>query len=151
MVPKVSVLLPSTFVSLLWYIQISVRIFFTKFSSTKSWESLFLKTFMGFFLRVYVCVVLLYSLFDNELCPYYQGCTSFHFCVGYSTLFNMFVILATIFNCTNHHFLCLSYQISITVQNLWGFLQNLSNTLQTINVNSIFIKHWNGRRGEICK
>lgn len=30
----------------------------------------------------------------------------------------------------------------------WGFLQNLSNNTSATNVNSIFIKHWNGRRGE---
>lgn len=104
----------------------SVPIFFTEFSSTKR-EPLFLKTFMGFFFNfIFACmcvrVVLLYSLFNIAFFVHIiQGCTSFHFCVGYCTLFNMFSLQT--FDCTSHHFPRLSYQISITVQNLWGFLR----------------------------
>lgn len=62
-----------------------------------------------------------------------------HYCVCYCRPFTVPAAISACLHsfCKNHcfnvnviHFLCLNYPISITVQNLWGFLLNLSNTLQ---------------------
>lgn len=149
MVPKVSVLLPSAFVShhrrQCYWQRVRKDFFFTEFSST-NWESLFLEPFMGSF--VYSTLYLLIFLFVSRMF-FLQGkrLESIWFllpcyCVDDCTLFNMFVTPHPEFFILVVHILIaqiaykwssfilfkLSDQYKCTES--LGFPPNLSNTLQ---------------------
>lgn len=115
------------------------RIFLTEFFSSTKWKSYFLKSFMGLRFPFHGAPHGSFSTLESTRFfstiasitvrdltrPSFFAPTAFF-------VFFVFFLSCPRLNCTNHRVrepcCVLNYQISINVQNLWGFLQtNLSN------------------------